>query len=100
MAIPPWSSTLRPARRGSRHEHLTGMLRELTGAEAVQIVNNNAAALFLSLATLAAPGEVIVSRGQAVEIGGGFPYPRRLPTKRRLPGGSRHHQPHPRRRLR
>ncbi|HUE75565.1 MAG TPA: L-seryl-tRNA(Sec) selenium transferase [Chloroflexota bacterium] len=61
--------------RGSRHSHLDRILRAVTGAEAAIAVNNNAAALFLTLATLAAGREVIVSRGQAVEIGGGFRIP-------------------------
>jgi L-seryl-tRNA(Ser) seleniumtransferase len=61
--------------RGSRHSHLDGILRAVTGAEAAIAVNNNAAALFLTLAALAAGREVIVSRGQAVEIGGGFRIP-------------------------
>lgn len=61
--------------RGSRHEHLTAVLRRLTGAEAALIVNNNASAVFLVLAALAAGQEVIISRGQLVEIGGGFRIP-------------------------
>jgi L-seryl-tRNA(Ser) seleniumtransferase len=58
--------------RGSRQDALEPLLRELTGAEAGIAVANNAAALVLSLATLAAGREVVVSRGQLVEIGDGF----------------------------
>jgi len=61
--------------RGSRFAHLEGVLRQLTGAEAAIAVNNNASALLLALSALASDGEVVVSRGQAVEIGGGFRIP-------------------------
>jgi len=61
--------------RGSRHEHVSGLLAELTGAEAALVVNNNAAATLLMLSALAAGREVIVSRGQLVEIGGSFRIP-------------------------
>jgi L-seryl-tRNA(Ser) seleniumtransferase len=61
--------------RGSRQSHLEPLLRELTGAEAALAVNNNAAALVLVLAAHAAGREVIVSRGQLVEIGDGFRIP-------------------------
>ncbi|NOK58432.1 MAG: L-seryl-tRNA(Sec) selenium transferase [Chloroflexi bacterium AL-W] len=61
--------------RGSRTTHVTALLCHLTGAEAALIVNNNAAAIYLTLITLAAGREVVVSRGQAVEIGGGFRIP-------------------------
>ena len=62
-------------RRGSRQAHLQSLLRRLTGAEAALAVNNNASALLLGLSALAASREVIVSRGEAVEIGGGFRIP-------------------------
>ncbi len=61
--------------RGTRHTHLKSALRQLTGAEAAIAVNNNASALLLALSSLADGREVIVSRGQAVEIGGGFRIP-------------------------
>ena len=58
--------------RGSRHEHAGGLLALASGAEAGIVVNNNAAAVLLVLATLARGREVLVSRGELVEIGGGF----------------------------
>jgi L-seryl-tRNA(Ser) seleniumtransferase len=62
--------------RGSRHVHAEGLLRELTGAEAGFAVNNGAGAALLAAAALAGPGrEIVVSRGQLVEIGGGFRVP-------------------------
>jgi L-seryl-tRNA(Ser) seleniumtransferase len=61
--------------RGSRHAHLEELLVRLTGAEAALAVNNNASAVLLALTALAQGREVIVSRGQAVEIGGGFRIP-------------------------
>ena len=62
-------------RRGSRAVHASGLLGRLTGAEAAVVVNNNAAAVLLVLAALAAGREVIISRGELVEIGGGFRVP-------------------------
>lgn len=63
---------LEEGERGSRHSHADELLKEITGAEAAMVVNNNAAAVFLILRALAQDKEVIVSRGQLVEIGGSF----------------------------
>ncbi len=62
-------------RRGSRHDHAGGLLARACGAESGLVVNNNAAAVLLSLAALARGREVVVSRGELVEIGGGFRVP-------------------------
>ena len=61
--------------RGSRHTILEPLLCRITGAEAAMAVNNNASAVLLALAAVAAGKEVVVSRGQLVEIGGGFRIP-------------------------
>ncbi len=61
--------------RGSRLSHASSLLRDLTGAEDALVVNNNASALILILSALAQDREVIISRGQLVEIGGGFRIP-------------------------
>ena len=66
---------LATGRRGSRQAHLQSLLRQITGSEAALVVNNNASALLLGLSALAAGREVIVARGEAVEIGGGFRIP-------------------------
>ena len=73
---------LEKGERGSRYSHLTDMIKRLTGAEDVLVVNNNAAAVLLVLSTMAKGGEAIVSRGELVEVGGSF----RIPSIMELSG--------------
>lgn len=73
---------LEKGERGSRYFHVEELLKKITGAEAALVVNNNAAAVLLGLNTMAKGKEVIVSRGQLVEIGGAF----RIPEVMKLSG--------------
>jgi len=73
---------LRTGARGSRHDHVRALLATLCDAEDALVTTNNAAAVLLALSALCRGGEVLVSRGEAVEIGGGF----RIPEVMRLSG--------------
>ncbi len=66
---------LEAGQRGSRHDHVSRVLAELVEAEAAMVVNNNAAAVLIALSAMAHEREVIVSRGELVEIGGSFRIP-------------------------
>jgi len=77
---------LSTGQRGSRYSHVEKILCDITGAEAALVVNNNAAAVFIMLETLAKGKEVIVSRGQLVEIGGSF----RIPEVMKKSGATLH----------
>lgn len=73
---------LEKGRRGSRYVHVEELLKKITGAESAFVVNNNAAAVLLALNTFASGREVIVSRGEMIEIGGSF----RIPEIMKLSG--------------
>jgi L-seryl-tRNA(Ser) seleniumtransferase len=66
---------LSAGRRGSRYSHASDLVQAVTGAEAALVVNNNAAAILLTLAALATDREVVISRGELIEIGGEFRMP-------------------------
>lgn len=66
---------LETGKRESRYAHVAGLISKITGAEDAVVVNNNAAAVMLVLSTLASKGDVVISRGELVEIGGSFRVP-------------------------
>lgn len=66
---------LQAGQRGHRDSHIESILKDVTGAEAALVVNNNAAAVYLTLSALAKDREVVISRSELVEIGGGFRIP-------------------------
>lgn len=84
------------AGRGHRDRALAQLLCRITGAEDACIVNNNAAAVLLMLAATASGKEVVVSRGELVEIGGAFRIPDVMRQARLHPTRSGNHQPHAR----
>ncbi len=78
--------------RSQRVAAVERLLQQVTGAEAAAVVNNNAGATLIALAALAAGREVIVSRGQLIEIGGSYRLPDVMSAQRSTAAGSRHHQ--------